>query len=238
MARRPHLHHPSSSAFICVYRRIPTPFVNRVVIASNNPGKLRELSALLKPLGIEAIPQSDFAVTEAEEPHHTFLENALAKARHASRDARACRRWPTIRACACRCSAASRECTRLTTPARKARAKSATRATTRSSSSGCARQRTARLSTALRAGAGAPRGRSHADRGRRPRGTARSSSSRAGKTASALRPLFPRGRRGAPYRGADAGRRQEPREPSRAGARRARREAPGRRALDERVLLS
>ena len=58
--------------------------MNRVVIASNNPGKLRELSALLKPLGIEAAPQSDFAVTEAEEPHATFLENALAKARHAA----------------------------------------------------------------------------------------------------------------------------------------------------------
>jgi XTP/dITP diphosphohydrolase len=58
--------------------------VNRVVIASNNPGKLRELSALLQPLGIEAAPQSDFAVAEAEEPHFTFLENALAKARHAA----------------------------------------------------------------------------------------------------------------------------------------------------------
>jgi XTP/dITP diphosphohydrolase len=58
--------------------------MNRVVIASNNPGKLRELRALLEPLGIEAAPQSDFAVTEAEEPHATFLENALAKARHAS----------------------------------------------------------------------------------------------------------------------------------------------------------
>jgi XTP/dITP diphosphohydrolase len=59
--------------------------MNRVVIASNNPGKLRELRALLEPLGIEAAPQADFAVTEAEEPHATFLENALAKARHASR---------------------------------------------------------------------------------------------------------------------------------------------------------
>ena len=58
--------------------------LNKIVIASNNPGKLRELSALLEPLGIEAAPQSDFAVTEAEEPHPTFLENALAKARHAS----------------------------------------------------------------------------------------------------------------------------------------------------------
>jgi len=59
--------------------------MNRVVIASSNLGKLRELSALLSPLGIEAVPQSDYAVTEAEEPHFTFLENALAKARHAAR---------------------------------------------------------------------------------------------------------------------------------------------------------
>jgi XTP/dITP diphosphohydrolase len=59
-------------------------FTNRLVIASNNPGKLRELGALLEPLGIETAPQSDFAVTEAEEPHSTFLENALAKARHAA----------------------------------------------------------------------------------------------------------------------------------------------------------
>jgi XTP/dITP diphosphohydrolase len=58
--------------------------MNRIVVASNNPGKLRELSALLKPLGIEAVPQSHFAVTEADEPHFTFIENALAKARHAS----------------------------------------------------------------------------------------------------------------------------------------------------------
>jgi len=59
--------------------------VNKIVIASNNPGKLRELQALLAPLGIEALPQSDFRVVEAEEPHETFLENALAKARNASR---------------------------------------------------------------------------------------------------------------------------------------------------------
>jgi XTP/dITP diphosphohydrolase len=58
--------------------------VKRVVIASNNPGKLRELAALLEPLGIEAVPQSQYAVAEAAEPHFTFLENALAKARHAS----------------------------------------------------------------------------------------------------------------------------------------------------------
>jgi XTP/dITP diphosphohydrolase len=59
--------------------------LNKVVIASSNPGKLRELAALLAPLGIEALPQSDFHVTEAEEPHETFLENALAKARNAAR---------------------------------------------------------------------------------------------------------------------------------------------------------
>ncbi len=58
--------------------------MKRVVIASNNPGKLRELSALLKPMGIEAAAQGEFAVPEADEPHFTFLENALAKARHAS----------------------------------------------------------------------------------------------------------------------------------------------------------
>ena len=58
--------------------------MKRVVIASNNPGKIRELTELLKPLGIEAVPQSTFAVPEAEEPHDTFLENALAKARHAA----------------------------------------------------------------------------------------------------------------------------------------------------------
>ena len=58
--------------------------MSRLVVASNNPGKIRELTELLQPLGIEAVPQSTFAVAEAEEPHDTFVENALAKARHAS----------------------------------------------------------------------------------------------------------------------------------------------------------
>jgi len=58
---------------------------NKLVIASNNPGKLREIGQILAPLGIEAIPQSVLAVPEAEEPHATFIENALAKARHAAR---------------------------------------------------------------------------------------------------------------------------------------------------------
>jgi len=59
--------------------------LNRIVIASNNPGKLRELGELLAPLGIAAVPQAEYQVPEAEEPHGTFLENALAKARNACR---------------------------------------------------------------------------------------------------------------------------------------------------------
>lgn len=58
--------------------------MSRLVVASNNAGKLREFAALLKPLGIEAIAQSALGVSEAEEPHPTFVENALAKSRHAS----------------------------------------------------------------------------------------------------------------------------------------------------------
>ena len=59
----------------------------RLVLASNNPGKLREIRAILAPLAIEVIAQSDLGIAEAEEPHDTFVENALAKARHASRAA-------------------------------------------------------------------------------------------------------------------------------------------------------
>lgn len=59
--------------------------MKRIVLASNNPGKLREITALLAPLGIEVIPQARLGIGEAEEPHDTFVENALAKARHASR---------------------------------------------------------------------------------------------------------------------------------------------------------
>ena len=58
--------------------------ISRLVVASNNPGKLRELASLLAPLGIEATPQSAHGVPEAEEPHATFIENALAKARNAA----------------------------------------------------------------------------------------------------------------------------------------------------------
>jgi XTP/dITP diphosphohydrolase len=58
--------------------------VKRLVIASNNAGKLREIAQILAPLQIEVIPQSAFAIPEAAEPHDTFIENALAKARHAA----------------------------------------------------------------------------------------------------------------------------------------------------------
>jgi XTP/dITP diphosphohydrolase len=54
------------------------------VVASSNPGKLREFSALLRPLGFALVAQRELGVSDAEEPHLTFLENALAKARHAS----------------------------------------------------------------------------------------------------------------------------------------------------------
>ncbi len=59
--------------------------VKKLVIASNNPGKLREIEHILAPLGIEILPQAACGVTQAEEPHCTFVENAIAKARHASR---------------------------------------------------------------------------------------------------------------------------------------------------------
>jgi len=60
--------------------------MQRLVIASNNSGKLREIRHLLEPLGIEVLPQSAFDFPEAEEPYCTFVENALAKARHASKN--------------------------------------------------------------------------------------------------------------------------------------------------------
>lgn len=56
-----------------------------IVLASNNTGKLKEFNQLLGPLGFSLHPQGEFNVPEAEEPHPTFLENALAKARHAAR---------------------------------------------------------------------------------------------------------------------------------------------------------
>ncbi len=57
----------------------------KLVLASNNKGKLAELQALFAPLGIELVCQADLNIPEAPEPHRTFVENALAKARHAAR---------------------------------------------------------------------------------------------------------------------------------------------------------
>ena len=56
----------------------------KIVLASNNPGKLVELHAMLAPLGFELIPQGALNIAEAQEPFQTFVENALAKARHAA----------------------------------------------------------------------------------------------------------------------------------------------------------
>jgi XTP/dITP diphosphohydrolase len=56
----------------------------RLVLSSNNAKKLAELQALLSPLAIELVPQGALGIAEAEEPHATFVENALAKARHAA----------------------------------------------------------------------------------------------------------------------------------------------------------
>ena len=60
--------------------------MKKLVIASNNPGKLREFQQMLSPLGFEVITQAQLGIGEAEEPHHTFVENAIAKARHVSRE--------------------------------------------------------------------------------------------------------------------------------------------------------
>jgi XTP/dITP diphosphohydrolase len=62
--------------------------VTRAVLASSNPGKLRELAALLAPLSLQLVPQSDFDMRPAAETGTTFIENALIKAHHAARHAR------------------------------------------------------------------------------------------------------------------------------------------------------
>ncbi|MBC7787833.1 MAG: RdgB/HAM1 family non-canonical purine NTP pyrophosphatase [Methylophilaceae bacterium] len=59
--------------------------ISKLVLATGNLGKISEMQALLKDLNIEVSPQSDFSVLECPEPYFTFIENALAKARHASR---------------------------------------------------------------------------------------------------------------------------------------------------------
>jgi XTP/dITP diphosphohydrolase len=57
----------------------------RLILASNNAGKLKEFAQLLEPIGFTLHPQGEFNVPEADEPHATFVENALEKARHAAR---------------------------------------------------------------------------------------------------------------------------------------------------------
>jgi XTP/dITP diphosphohydrolase len=56
----------------------------KIVLASNNPGKLVELQAMFAPLGFDLVTQGSLGIPEAPEPYHTFIENALAKARHAA----------------------------------------------------------------------------------------------------------------------------------------------------------
>ena len=58
--------------------------MQKLVLASNNAGKVREFQELLAPCHFQIIPQGNLGIPSAEEPHHTFVENALAKARHAS----------------------------------------------------------------------------------------------------------------------------------------------------------
>ena len=58
--------------------------MKKLVLASNNAKKIKELNALLVPLGFEIIPQGQLGISEAEEPYDSFVENALAKARHAA----------------------------------------------------------------------------------------------------------------------------------------------------------
>lgn len=60
--------------------------LQKIVLASGNKGKLKELREMLSPAGLDVRPQSDFAVSDAPEPYLTFVENALNKARHASRE--------------------------------------------------------------------------------------------------------------------------------------------------------
>ena len=59
--------------------------MKQIVLASNNRGKLAELQAMFAALGVDLVRQADLGIGEAEEPFHTFVENALAKARHAAR---------------------------------------------------------------------------------------------------------------------------------------------------------
>lgn len=69
----------------CHHRFARLPMTQRLVLASNNAGKLKEFNEMLSTVGFSVHAQGEFNVPEADEPHHTFVENALEKARHAAR---------------------------------------------------------------------------------------------------------------------------------------------------------
>jgi XTP/dITP diphosphohydrolase len=73
------------SGKIASFLQTETAMTQRLILASNNTGKLKEFAELLGPIGFELHPQGEFGVPEAEEPFGTFVENALQKARHAAR---------------------------------------------------------------------------------------------------------------------------------------------------------
>jgi XTP/dITP diphosphohydrolase len=73
------------SGKIASFLQTETAMTQRLILASNNAGKLKEFAELLGPIGFELHPQGEFNVPEAEEPFGTFVENALQKARHAAR---------------------------------------------------------------------------------------------------------------------------------------------------------
>jgi len=77
---------PRAAADVCLLADPTVMKLQRVVLASNNPGKLREFSELLAPMGVELLAQAALGIGEAAEPHPTFVENAIAKARHAARE--------------------------------------------------------------------------------------------------------------------------------------------------------
>ena len=91
--------------------------MQKLVIASNNPGKLREIARILAPLGIEAVPQSDFGVAEAEEPHCHLRRELPRQGAPRQRASAACPRWPTIPASASRRWAARPACIPRAMPA-------------------------------------------------------------------------------------------------------------------------
>jgi XTP/dITP diphosphohydrolase len=90
----------------------------RLILASNNAGKLKEFAQLLAPIGFDLHPQGEFNVPEAEEPFGTFVEASAG---------RPVRRWPTIPACASTPSAAPPACTRRAMPASPSRMRATAR---------------------------------------------------------------------------------------------------------------